>query len=71
MEILRPEFLTLLLNGLLIAIVLTFPILIGLFLLSIIRRALVSDRAKFEGAVLEKLEKIQQELAYIQEHFKP
>ena len=71
MEVSRLEFLMLLVNSLLIATTLTAPILIGMYLLSIVRRSLNFERANFEAAVLQKLENIRQQFAFAQDHLNP
>ena len=46
------------LSGLLIAIIITFPLLLGLILLSILRRSVKKDRQAFEDRVISLLEEI-------------
>jgi hypothetical protein len=71
MAAVQPQFLTMVLNGLLVALVITFPFLLGLVLLSILRRTLNGDRHVFEQDVLGKLEQIQQDLAALHGLIKP
>jgi hypothetical protein len=71
MAAVQPQFLTMVLNGLLVALVITFPFLLGLVLLSILRRTLNEDRHGFEQDVLGKLEQIQQDLAALHGLIKP
>jgi hypothetical protein len=62
----QPQFLTMLLNGLLVAFVVTFPLLLALLGLSILRRSLNADRRAFEKDVLEKLARIQRDVSAFQ-----
>ncbi len=64
---LYPEILSILLNGILIAVALSFPFLLGLILLSILRRSLKADRAAFEQEILGQLKLLQETQARILE----
>ncbi len=62
-----PLWIQLILNGVLFAIVLTFPLLLGLIFLSIIRRGIKKDREIFETRVISLLEEIHDVLNQIKE----
>jgi len=63
-----PQLLTIVLNGTLIALALSLPLLISLYLLAILRRALNADHRTFEQEMTQRLDRIQQDLATVQEH---
>jgi large-conductance mechanosensitive channel len=58
MDLVTGETITLLINGLLIAVVITFPVLVGMIVLSIFRKRIKTDQEQFETKVISMLEQI-------------
>lgn len=65
MENFRPEWLTLALNAILCALVLTVPLLVGMIILGVLRRGVSEDRRSFEEEVRSKLGEIAESQAEI------
>jgi hypothetical protein len=58
MDSFQPEWLVLVLNAILCALVLTVPVLVGFLVLRVVRRGVSEDRQDFEGEVISKLGEI-------------
>ncbi len=65
METFGGEWLVLAFNAILIAIVITIPLLVGLIILRFLRRGVSEDRRAFEDQVLAKLGEMADSLADI------
>jgi hypothetical protein len=68
MEILQPPPLTTMMNGMLIALVISVPLLLGLSRFSGLCRVLKAGRRIFEQDIIEKPEPIQRDLTRRQKH---
>ncbi len=60
MELLRMDFLILTLNAILIALILTAPLLVGLLIIRLLRKGISDDRKAFEDEIRSKLGEIEE-----------
>ncbi len=60
MEPLRMDFLILALNAILIALILTAPLLVGLLIIRLLRKGISDDRTTFEDEIRSKLSEIEE-----------
>ncbi len=60
MEPLRMDFLILALNAILIALILTAPLLVGLLIIRLLRKGISDDRTTFEDDIRSKLREIEE-----------
>jgi uncharacterized membrane-anchored protein YhcB (DUF1043 family) len=51
-------WIVLVLNGIMIALILTAPILVGILIIRVLRRGVTEDRQAFEDSMMSKLEEI-------------
>ena len=66
METLSTQWLVMVMNGVVIALVLTFPLLLGMIIMRIFRKGVSRDRHEFEDEVISKLGEMSSTLAEIQ-----
>jgi hypothetical protein len=68
MEGLATEWLVIIMNAIVIAVILTIPLLLAIIAMRILRRGVLQDRREFEEEVRTRLEQITLILAEIHEH---